>query len=254
MNSGSRKKRDGFTLIELMCSMAIGSIILLLAASMLGATGDSYERIGGSVASDREARALISQLTSDLSTAHFHKDGFIEKSTTLWPADRMGFLSLQPARAQSEAGHIGDLCAVSYYIKDLTINGKTVRCLMRGFRESAETFKALENHKVASLFPERPDIDEIVAFGVVSLQAVPKSRDASGKWTEWAKNTATGPEAIDVRVVLARRGVIGKLQKTTDWNGDGTSAKLLGSPAEVARNPNLEVYSTLIRFGNHAPP
>jgi prepilin-type N-terminal cleavage/methylation domain-containing protein len=253
MTSGIYRNR-GFTLIELMCSMAIGSIILLLAASMLGSSGDTYERIGGGVASEREARALITQLTSDLSTARFHKDGVIEKSTASWPADRLGFLCLQPAQAQIDAKRVGDLCAVNYYIKDLTISGKTVRCLMRGFRESAETFKALEDDKVPSLFTASPNIDEPVAFGVVSLQALPKSRDKSGKWIDWVKNTTTGPEALDVRLVLARRSLTGKLRQTADWDGTGIAVKLLGPPSEADGNENLEVYATLIRFGNHDTP
>ena len=49
MSSTSRNAR-GFTLIELMFSMAIGTIVLLLAATMLRTSGDGYERVGGNVA------------------------------------------------------------------------------------------------------------------------------------------------------------------------------------------------------------
>ena len=245
------RKSRGFSLIELMCTMVIGSIILLAAASLLGTSGDGYERVGGGVASEREARALITQLTSDLSTAAFHKDLIIEKSSESWSADRLGFLSLQPDQAQSVAGRTGDLCAVGYYIKDLSISGKTVRCLMRGFRESSDTFKALESGSVATLFAEQANLDEPVAFGVVSFEARPKSRNAEGKWIDWVKNDKTGPEALDVRLVIARRDLAGKLKLPGDWNGTGTAGKLLGKPSEVERNKNLEVYGTLIRFGNN---
>jgi len=220
MRSFHRRSR-GFTLIELMFSMAIGSIILILAATMLSSSGDGYERVGGSVASEREARALMSQLAADLSTAKFHENTLMEKSSAMWPADRIGFLSLQPAAAQTDAGRIGDLCAVNYYIKDLTIGGKTVRCLMRGFRESGRiikktrdgrkieipgVFDALlklikdpyaDSNPVAELFDppkeidESIDIDEPIAFGVVSFEARPKSRDAAGKWIDWVPNATT---------------------------------------------------------------
>ncbi len=244
----------GFSLIELMCSMAIGSIILLAAAMLLGSSGDGYERVGGGVAAEREARAVMEQLASDLSSATFHKDALMEKSTASWSADKLGFLSLQPAQAQSDAGHIGDLCAVNYYIKDLTIGGKNVRCLMRGFRESVETFKALSDSAVPSLFVARNNIDEPVAFGVVSFEARPKSRDNSGKWIDWTKNDLIGPEALDVRLVVARRSLAGRLKKAADWDGGGTDGKLLGAPSEAGRNKNLEVYGTMIRYGNHDTP
>lgn len=251
MNSLPPRLR-GFSLIELMFSMAIGSIILILAASMLGSSGDGYERIGGSVASEREARALISQLSADLSTVTFHKDEVIDKSDESWPVDKLGFLSLQPEAAQSDNEHIGDLCAVNYYIKDVSIGGKTVRCLMRGFRASNDTFKALHDDSVASLFTPREDIDEPVAFGVVSFEARPKSRDDGGKWIDWVKNDTTGPEALEVRLIIARRDLAAKLKLPAEWNGGGSAGKPLGEPGKADRNKNLEIYGGTIRFGNHA--
>ena len=244
----------GFTLMELMTSMVIGSIILLLAASMLGGSGDSYEQIGGNVAAEREARALLHQLGADFSTAVFHADQELDESSDSWPADRIGFLCLQPDDAQTDDGRIGDLCAVSYYIEDLTIGGKTERCLMRGFRESADTFKALADGQTGTLFAQRPNIDEPLAFGVVSFELKPMMRDSAGQWTDWVKNDATGPEAFDVRLIVARRDLAGKLKTPGDWDGGGKTRELLGQPDEADRNENLEVYSTLIRFGNHANP
>lgn len=250
--SSLRPRHRGFSLIELMFSMAIGSIILILAATMLGSSGDGYERVGGSVASEREARALITQLASDLGTAKFHKDSIIEKSTESWPADRLGFLSLQPAAAQTEAGRIGDLCAVNYYIDDLDIGGRSVRCLMRGFRESHDTFKAVKDDLLEPLFEKRPKLDEPIAFGVVSFEARPRSRDTTGQWVDWVKNDVTGPEAIDIKLVIARRDLAGKLKTAGDWQGAGNAAKLLGDPSKADRNKDLEVYATTLRFGNHA--
>jgi prepilin-type N-terminal cleavage/methylation domain-containing protein len=245
-------RHRGFSLIELMFSMAIGSVILILAATLLGSSGDGYERVGGSVASEREARALFSQLASDLATARFHKDSVIEKSSASWPADRLGFLNLQPAAAQTDAGRIGDLCAVNYYLKDETIGNKTVRCLMRGFRESKVTFDAVKTDVVAPLLINQPGIDEPIAFGVVSFEARPRSRDATGKWIDWVKNDLTGPEALDVKLVLARRELAGKLKLAGDWDGTGNAGRLLGQAAQSDRNKNLEVYATTLRFGNHA--
>ncbi|MDP3850535.1 MAG: prepilin-type N-terminal cleavage/methylation domain-containing protein [Luteolibacter sp.] len=244
----------GFTLIELLSAMTIGTIILLAAASLLGSSGDGYERVGGSMAAEREARAIITQLRADLATARFHKDGIIQSSSKSWPDDRLAFLGLQPAQAQSEDGLLGDLCAVNYYIKDLPIGGKTVRCLMRGFRESADTFAALQNGKLSLLFSPQGNIDEPVAFGVVSFQARPKSRDAAGGWIDWVKNDSTGPEAFDVRLVIARRDLAGRLRQAADWDGGGTAGSQLGQPSEARRNPNLEVYETRIRFGDHDTP
>lgn len=242
----------GFTLVELMVSMAIGSMILLAAASLLGGSGQSYERVGGSVATEREARAIITQLGTDLTTAHFHKDSVIQLSFGPWPADRFGFLSLQPSQAQADDKHIGDLCALNYYLDDITIGGKTVRCLMRGFRESRDTFEALRDDKLADLFTPQSGIDEPVAFGVVSFQARPMVRGPGGVWTSWTPTPdgSTAPDAVDVRLVIARRDLAGRLETSSDWDNVGSGGKM-GSSADADRNPDLEVYGAMLRYGNH---
>jgi prepilin-type N-terminal cleavage/methylation domain-containing protein len=246
-----RASTPGFTLIELLTSMVVGSLILLLAATMLGSSGEQYERVGGGVAAEREARAVLFQLGSDLSTAQFHQNGEFESSPLDWPADRLGFLCLQPADAQSESGRIGDLCAVHYYLTDLAVSGKTTRVLMRGFRESADTFRALREGELAPLFTPRDAIDEPIAFGVVSFEARPKTRDVDGNWVEWTADIGSAPEALDVRLVIARRDLAGRLRQPADWDGAGTTGHLLGQPSEAARNSNLEIYASRIRFGSH---
>lgn len=244
-------RTKGFTLIELMCSMVIASIILLLIAITLAASGDSYGRIKANVESEREGRTLVNQLVSDLANAQFHKHFMIQKSPNVWPTDHLGFLTLAPALAQSETGRVGDLCAVVYYIKDLTINGKTVRCVMRGFRESLETFKALENNDVSLIYQENLALDEPIALGIISFAARPKLRDTNGKWIDWAESTHTNPQAIDLRIVVARHTLARRLNTADDWNGVGAAGSLIGNATHAERNANLEVYSTMICLKSH---
>lgn len=247
----ARRSPRGFTLAELMVAMAIGTVVLVTAVAMLGRSGDEYSRIGGNIGSEREARAVVNQLTEDLHTARFHAAGIFEKSNAAWPVDRLGMLVLQPADAQSAAGQIGDLCAVHYYTGDLTINGRTVRCLMRGVRESRDTFAALGRGEAATLF--RPgERDEPLAFGVLAFEARPKSRDEAGAWIDWTPNPTVAPEAVAVRIVLARRETAAKLTSAGAWSGGGAS-KLLGTNATAAENRNLEVYTSIIRFAGGKP-
>ena len=244
-----RHQSPGFTLIELLVSMAIGTAVLLMAVGVLGRTGDGYDRIGGGVSTGREARAVLSQVSSDLSTARFHKDQVFVNGGSAWAKDRLGFLALQPAEAQSTEGRIGDLCAIHYYVKDLETEGRIVRCLMRGFRESAETFDAVKAGSIPPLFTPR-DRDEPIAFGVVSFEARPKTRDDSGGWRDWTSDLPIPPQAVELKLVLARRDLSGKFSTTDDWDGGGTTGKLLGKPEEASRNRGLETFGSLIRFGN----
>jgi prepilin-type N-terminal cleavage/methylation domain-containing protein len=244
------RSSSGFTLLELMVSMAIGAVVLTLSAALLGASGDGYERVDGTIDAEGEARALMAQLGSDLSTSVYHDETLLEKESVSWPLDRIGLFHMRPDDVQSEAGRIGDLCAVYYYIKDQTIGGKTVRCLMRGVHESDETFRALRSGKAASLFTENPLLDEPLAFGVVSFEVTPKILDANYDYVDWVKAGATTPTAVEVRLVVARRNLAGKLVSPADWSGEGSSGKLLGDPQNADKNKSLEVYQALIRFGN----
>ena len=249
--------RRGFSLVELSCSMGVGSIVLLLAASMLGSSGDGYQKISSNIANAREARAIISQLDSDLATAKFHPSQIIEIPPSSRPSHRLGFLSLQAPQAQSEQGRIGDLCAVNYYLADLQLGDQTVRCLMRGMRESADTYAALKTQLTGSLFEKQPERDEPIGFGVVSFEVQPKMRDTAGQWIDWSSNathTSTAPEALALRLVIVSQSLCAKLKSSDDWAGTGANSKFLGKPENAATHPNLEIHKMLIRFGHHESP
>lgn len=247
----------GFSLVELACSMSIGSMVLLLAASMLGSSGDGYQKISSNIANAREARAIIGQLNSDLATAKFHPSQIIETPSSERPSHRLGFLCLQAPQAQSEQGHIGDLCAVNYYLADLQLGDRTVRCLMRGMRESADTYAALKTQSTESLFEKQPERDEPIGFGIVAFEIKPKIRDAAGQWIDWSSNatsTSAAPETLAMRLVIASQSLCAKLKSSDDWAGTGTNSKFLGKLEDAAKHPNLEVHEIFIRFGNHESP
>jgi prepilin-type N-terminal cleavage/methylation domain-containing protein len=243
------RHRGGFTLLELLVTMSIGAVLLLVAATMLGRAGDSYSQGSGSVAAEREARAVLTQMGDDFAKAVWHQDTIFEAGGEGWKRARTGFLSLQPEDAQSDDGRSGDLCAVHYYVKDIQVGPSTVRCLMRGFRESGEVFPALKAGSLTPMFAEE-DTDEPVAFGVLAFEATPLTRElGTGNlidWTQTGNPVTTGPDFLRLRLVVARRELLGKLATASDWD----SSPLRGDPLKASENRNLEVYEVLQRFGN----
>lgn len=230
---------SGFTLVEMMVSMAVATIVLLAAAYLLGGTGDSYDRVGGSVAAEREARAAIGQIRADMQSGLHHPLAPFSSND-----DVLAFLSLQPAGAQSDDGRLGDVCAVSYRLADLEVGNRVVRVLMRGFRESAETFAALAAGDASGLSQPREMFDEPVAFGVLAFEVNPLVRDETGAWRTWSSATSDSPEAVDLRMVLARRETFGRLRTGGDWDSAVSRA------ANAENESDLEIYETRIRFGH----
>lgn len=239
----------GFTLVELMFSLAVGAILLLAAAAFLGSSADGYAQVGGSVTAERESRMFIGEISSELGTAMFHEDMKLERSGMKWPAVHLGFLTLRPADAQAAENQIGDLCAVHYYLKDLTIAGRSVRCVMRGIRDSKQTFEALRTDAVNTLFTADEVLDEPIALRVVSLDAAPLVMDAAGKWVDAPQPLTEAPEAMRVRLVIVRPSLAGRLATTADWDGASAMAEReLGDPAEAGRNKHLQVFESVLPF------
>ncbi|MEI7956094.1 MAG: prepilin-type N-terminal cleavage/methylation domain-containing protein [Verrucomicrobiota bacterium] len=243
--------RRAFTLIEVLLAMSVGLLVLILALSMLSRTRVESARLDESVAADRDARAVITQLSADLQSALFHPDSLFEQNHAPWPADRLGIFSLQAPDAQARAEHLGDLCAIHYYLKDQLISGKTVRCLMRGFRPSSETFQALRLENAPSLFTCAKR-DDTLAFGIISFEARPQICNPAGQWQAWQPVMTQAPAALAIRLVIARRELTAKLTHTTAWNGDGAARRLLGMPSMALSNRHLEVYTAIIRYGHPA--
>ncbi len=238
----------GFSLVELLAAMLVGSFLLFAAATMLGQAGQGYDRGSGGVAAEREGRAVVTQIAEDLSKAVWHVDSVIEEGEGGWKRARLGFLSLQAPDAQSDDGRIADACAIHYYVKDLEIGGSTVRCLMRGFRESAEVFDTLANGSAEKLFDPQ-DKDEPVAFGVIAFEAEPLRRDPiTRKLEAWTSGADEPVRAVRLKLVVARRELIGRLQNAGDWDGNPA----LGDPDRPQDNRYLETYELTQRFGNEA--
>ncbi|BCX48511.1 hypothetical protein HAHE_24190 [Haloferula helveola] len=241
-------RRAGFTLVELMVSMALGMLVLLLGVAGLRAVGEGYGRGTDGVASEREARAILTQAAEDLSKAVRGREMVFGGSTDAWRKDRLGFLCLQPDDAQSDSERVGDLCAVVYYIKDLKIGRDTVRCLLRGFRGSDETFEALRTGNESSLFVGEP-ADEPVAFGVLAFKVEPSVRGADGEWEDWQQTADpdwVGPDAVRLVLVVARRELVAKLRDTGAWD----NSPLLGDPDDAEFSDQLETYEIFQPFGH----
>ena len=235
------RHRPGFTLVELMFSLTLGTLILLVAAGLLASSGAGYGRTSGTVATSRERRALVDRLATDLASG-IPATGSILNSE---PTGKLAFITLLPAVGQSEDGRNGDACAVSYRLADLEMGGRTRRCLVRSVKESGDTFAALRSGKAAMLFTGGFPVDEPLAFDVVGFTAQPKSVDAGGVSQDWTDDGGGPPDALEITLVLVRPGFARRLKTAADWDA-------LAESAENPRNTALETHTATLRFGNHA--
>jgi hypothetical protein len=222
----------------MMVSMAIAAAVVLTAAYLLRGTSDTYGRVGAGIGAEREARAAIQQLRTDLESAVHHPD-----STLAGDVPAFGFLTLKPAAAQSPANRIGDLCAVRYRLADIAADGRVIRSLVRGIHESAPTFDALAAGSLPALTGTPGSLEEPLAFGVVGFSATPVVRDPGGPWQPWTPGAASPPSAIEIRLVIAREKITGRLRTAADW------LAIANRPGDPSDDGVLEIYQTRIRYG-----
>lgn len=247
------RRTNGFSLTELLFAMAVGTIILLAASAFLGSSTEGYSRITGNVSGERESRSLFSELSSELSSAVFQEDMAAVRDGSAWAKGRLAFLSLLPGDSQAREKHIGDLCAVHYYVGDLNVGGQVVRCVMRGFRDSKDVFDALHNDTVPGLFTPDPVADEPIVMRVVSFDVRPQVVDGNGRWVDAPVPVTSAPAAVKVRLVVARPSLSGRMRDVADWDGASPiAARDLGNPEEADRNPYLQVHESVIPFAPHA--
>lgn len=238
--NAAKRNLPGFTLVEMMFSLTLGTLILITAAGLLGSAGAGYGHTSGDMATRREDRVLFDRLGTDLASAVAVRDMVLESGAS----GRIAFVTLLPASAQSDDGRGGDACAVSYRLVDLESGGRVRRCLMRGVRESGETFAALRAGETGELFSGEYAIEEPLAFDVAGFEARPES---SGTTVVGKDSSGQAPDVIEITLVLARPELARRMKSTADWDA-------LQDRIDEPRGTGLESHTATLRFGNHAHP
>lgn len=243
----SRSQRSGFSLLEVMVSLGVAMLVLLLALGAMNSASDGYAESTNRVAATREARAVLGLMAEDFAKALPDEVPVIEASTRDWPRDRAGFLCLQPDDAQAVSRRVGDVCGVVYYVRDWDLGDRVVPSLWRGFRSSGKVFEALKNGRVDELYRASPN-DEPIAKGVVSIAIQPLVRGDDGAFQAWEDGGAgqAVPEVMMVRLVMARRELMGKLRTVEDWE----ASNLLGRYEESGESRFVEVFEFTQPFGH----
>lgn len=216
-------KSRGFTLIELIVSMGVGSLLLMAAALLAKGFGNDFRRHHAGIGCEREGRACMGIFRSDIASGIYHDDISFPVAEDE-QEEILGFLCLKPAEAQTAAGHTGDLCAVLYYLEYRQIEGKPVRCLIRGFRESKEVTIALLEGRMAGLLRTKRNDDEPVGFGIRDFQIQALARNRTGVLVAWNPGDPGRPEVFEFGIHVAQSEFLARVRTEEDWERkDGKS-------------------------------
>lgn len=213
----------GFTLVELLVAAALSAVLVAGAFAVMQVATTGYQRMTRREVLTGEAQLAIKALRDDFSRVVCREYLSVGVDHAEPGGSSLGMLRLMPRSSQTEAQAIGDLCAVRYYVKDLSFGERTMRCLMRGVSESADTFDALKHGACGELW--QPGMaDEAVAYGVLAFALRPLQRGDDGAWQTWSKEQEGAPEAVEIVLVLASPEWAMRLETREQWAAAANAA------------------------------
>lgn len=280
--------RAGFSLVEVLVSMAVASILITALMQSLLSASDSWSRQSKHVTSQREARTALRLLADDLASAVALPAGgplaqeapgqasvpvrfWLESGPGEAGSSRVGFLrSARKVPLGPEAGR-GDLRLVMYDVV-LTDDGgasglepdarsqKLVRCEFT----AAETFRRLQNHLMtsASLFfesdwnrlkdpnsaPTELANITVLAHDVIRFDLRALESLVNGQTDRSRWPELEMPNWVDLTLRVTNRQTARWLQSDADWRGQGERAQQLHNGTQDIYHDDPEVRTFAMKL------
>jgi len=195
----SRTTDKGFTLIEVLLAVFIGSIVLTVLYASFFQINKAKDRIEEELELYHEARIIMSKITKDLATA-FPRGLVNSQSTNITTPFFYGVaegerskLSLTSlSRMPTQNSRESDQTEISYFLEP--IQDSDLFALVRRDNPTLES----ETGGTQFALSER-----ITGFNLTYLAKIPEDGDAQEYVTEWNSNeTLSLPAAVNVNIVL----------------------------------------------------
>jgi type II secretory pathway component PulJ len=220
VNSSYQDRRTGFTVFELVVTMAISSVILLTLAALLTQTTEGYVLSQRSMNHLSQARAFVQLFQSDLSkrlpgTSLIHRS---PRSAGSQVSDQIAFVRTI-ANDEQNPDVPGDLVTVCYYVAFVEeSNQRVIPKLFRKILNPRETQQLMEAGDGAE-FPEvDPSRDESVIDSVLGFRTTPMDDNSeSGSCESSSQSAAHPPSCLEVVLRTVDESLSLRLTNPADW-------------------------------------
>lgn len=222
------KTRPGFTMIELLVSMAITSVLMLVMFSLVGQSTDSYTQTQRAVNTLSQARAFLQFFDRELSTRLpatrlIHEMG---SGTGVAGTDRIAFVRAISIDEEL-AANPGDL-NTSYYYVEYSGDGANAESpkLFRGVLGASET-QALLTAGGEPMFPtSKPATDEPIVPNILGFEARPKFFSGNpGIPEDWTASSREGHSIIELTIRFIDDSSAQRFRTRAEWDRIATSPR-----------------------------
>jgi len=195
----SRTTDNGFTLIEVLLAIFIGSIVLTVLYASFFQINRAKDRIEEELELYHEARIIMSKITKDLATA-FPRGLVNSQSTGITTPffygveegenSKMSFTSL--SRTPTRDARESDQTEISYFLAP--IEDSDLFALVRRDNPTFEPDTGGTQYAIS---------ERIAGFNLTYLPKIPENGEVQGYSSEWNSNeTLSLPAAVNVNIVL----------------------------------------------------
>ena len=199
MRPQSRTTGKGFTLIEVLLAIFIGSIVLTVLYASFFQINRAKDRIEEELELYHEARIIMSKITKDLATA-FPRGLINSQSTNITTPffygvedgqnSKLSFTSL--SRTPAQDARESDQSEISYFLEP--IEDSDLFALVRRDNPTFEPETGGTQYAIS---------ERIAGFNLTYLPKIPETGEAQGYSTEWnSTETLSLPAAVNVNLVL----------------------------------------------------
>ncbi len=240
----SNQSSAGFTLVELLVAMVIGTIITLTAFTVIREGSDGYNRMSSKTKTRTEAREGLTQISRDFASFQIgHLDWKKDDSST-WRKDEVRFLTRLPLSAQDKSEASNSLCRVTYFVAANSLDTADEAVTQSLYRHTENSESVMETLTTGGAFSsERRPLEEmgLIVYDVLSFHADFLTRSESGVFSEWKEDSDEGPDSVRITVQVVNDAVAARLATESDWQ---KMTFPLGSPDDAMNNriDGVEMY------------
>lgn len=212
-HSRDRQLATGFSLVELLCAMAITTLLMLSLIAMIGQAGTNYRLSTQKISNLADARSFFQFLHSDLSSRVAETKFFWQEHSA--HDQSFAFIHTVDGSTNHDKGDLS--CSIYYRAFTPDSPSHSSPKIFRKSLNAAQTQQLLDMGPSAVFPAYDPAADEVIVYHAAEFHITPQQRNAEGGRELWTAASKGAPEMLEITLALTDDLTAQRLATADDW-------------------------------------